>query len=328
MRSRLSAPLALALAASTLVVLPSASAQVAPPPAEKTVTEPFTPPPRPRPTATVPTAEQRAERQAQQEAERAARNARPARPELPDIEHGSLVQRDANGKVRRLETSASVAALEINPMIDAETRPLVDEYIVERRKDAMERAVQYNDVARRVYNDGLIDKMVVSDREALEETLGMLQPLSLPPAEFVLENELGVFDPVAAEFNRKISNEYLSALQAEAIAAGAEGDTAMPDLVAREMFRDATRDVMAAYHRLMWTTAHLMAGQTDSLSQISLTPEQRDQVERRMTRVLMAATETQLARAAGNIFDLLTEEQQQELLAITRENWASMGEDL
>ena len=324
MRSLPTAPLALSLAATALVLAPTADAQVAPPPAEKTVTEPFTPPPRPRPTATVPTTEQRA----QQEAERAAQTARPARPELPDIEHGSLVQLDPSGKVRRLETSASVAALEINPMIDAETRPLVDEYIVERRKAAMARAVQYNDIARRVYNEGLIDTMVVSDRESLEETLGLLQPLSLPPAEFVLENELSVFDPVASEFNRKIANEYLAALQNEAIIAGAEGDTAMPDLVAREMFRDATRDVMAAYHRLMWTTAHLMAGQTDALSKISITAEQRDEVERRMTRVFMAATETQLARAAGNVFDVLTEEQQQELLAFTRENWRTRGEDL
>ena len=324
MRSLPTAPLALSLAATALVLAPTAGAQVAPPPAEKTITEPFTPPPRPRPTATAPSAEQRA----QQEAERAAQTARPARPELPDIEHGSLVQLDPSGKVRRLETSASVAALEINPMLAAETRPLVDEYIVERRKDAMERAVQYNDIARRVYNDGLIDKMVVSDRESLEETLGLLQPLSLPPAEFVLENELSVFDPVASEFNRKIANEYLAALQNEAIIAGAAGDTAMPDLVAREMFRDATRDVMAAYHRLMWTTAHLMAGQTDALSKITMTSEQRDQVKQRMMRFVTASTETQLARAAGNVFDVLTEEQQQDLLAFSRENWRTRGEDL
>lgn len=312
---------------SCLSTLPTAAlAQVAPPPGEKQVTEPFTPPERVRPTAVAPDP---AEVERRRAAEEAARNARPARVELPDIEHGTLVRRDANGKVRRLETSSSVAALELNPMVDAETRVLVDEYLFERRRDAMERAVQYHDIAWRVYTGELIDGMTIADREALEETLGLLQPVSLPGAEQVLEKELSVFDPVAAEFNRKIANEYLAALQAEVIEAGpGEGET-MPDLVAREMFRDATKDVMAAYHRLMWTTGHLIGGREQTLGSVSgITAEQQNEIQRRRTRLLMADTERNVALATGRIMEVLTEEQRLQLLGATREWWKTRGEDL
>lgn len=289
-----------------------ALAQVAPPPGEKTTSEPYTPPPRPRPTATVPPQPQRPQR--------------PERITLPDIERGTLVKRDAQGRVERLETSASVAALEINPMVTDELRPLIDEYLVERRKEAMERAVQYNDIARMVYNDGLIDTMDVGDRTKLEETLGYLHPLSMPGAEKVLQDDLSVFDDVAAEFNRVIANEYLAALQQDVIASAGEGDN-IPQMVAREMFRDVTRDVMAAYHELMWNTGHLMISE-QSLEAARPTEDQMRRIKPHYDRMLIVGREEQFARLAGEILDELNPEQQQAVLARTREKWRSMGRDL
>jgi len=290
----------LALAAASILA-PIASAQVAPPPSKKP--EPvrdYTPPAPPAPPSRVNRPE-------------AARPAvRPANRALPDLPYESLVERDENGKLIRIEGSPTIEALWVNPMIDEELHPAIRDVLQSRRSLFRELVVTNIDDAIAM-DEGILEKLRVNNRDELQEILGVVERLSTTTPEQELE-QLGVIPDQAGAFTRKIATEYLQALQNELLDGFDPGDdtTFTPqDVIVQMMFEQHLAEAMAAYDEIGANMPEFVAD--GRLGAMDLSPAQRRTLTPLVGELEKADAERRRS-ITGLIIRELDSEQRQELL--------------
>lgn len=282
-----------------------ASGQVAPPPgsAPEPVRD-YTPPPMPA--------------QAVAPAPRPA--SRPAaRPQpLPDIAYESLVKRDGEGALVHLDEPPTLAALRVNPLIDADLRPAVEDVLEGRRALFRELVMQYIDDALEV-DAGKLSRLRVGNRDELQDILGTVERLSTRTAESELE-DLGVITPEAAAFTRKIATEYLQALQNELLDDyDPEGDTTLTpqDVIVQMMFGAHLGEAKDAYEEIAQAMPAFVA--SGGLETLDLSDEQRAAIGDRPSRLgAMGTGEGEGAKTrrklSGEIIRELTPDQREALL--------------
>lgn len=302
MRTRFNALLALASAAILAPVTwaPSALAQVAPPPSSKPrPVRDYTPPPAPTPPPRVNRPEP---------ARPAAR--RPAA--LPNLPFKSLVQRNEDGSLIRLTTSPTIEALWVNPMIDEDLHPAIQDVLDSRRSLFRELVVTNIDDAIAL-DEGVLEKLRVNNRDELQEILGVVERLSTTTPEQELE-QLGVIPDQAGAFTRKIATEYLQALQNELLDGFDPGDdtTFTPqDVIVQMMFTQHLQEAMDAYNDLASSLPEFVAD--GGLGGMDLAPEQRSALKPLVAELDGADTNRRRA-LTGQIVRELDTAQRQELL--------------
>jgi hypothetical protein len=136
---------------------------------------------------------------------------------LPNLPYKPLVEKSADGKVKRLSEPAEYAALKHNPMLKPEEVAGMSGYMGER-KAAFEPIVIANlDLVEQI-EGGIFENIDVKNNDAFKNLLNVGKPLKAPAAPKPVYEDLrdkNVLTPEQAEFNRKISSEYYQALIAE-----------------------------------------------------------------------------------------------------------------
>lgn len=130
---------------------------------------------------------------------------------LPDLPYKSLVEMDANGKLKLLTKPVDIAALEVNPTItDEATKKKIAEYLAERRARFEHILTENVDLAEKLFG-GALDTLDLTDRNQIGEFNSMIKPLTQPAAPSNVGLELtkrGLITDVQKRFNDKIKKEY------------------------------------------------------------------------------------------------------------------------
>lgn len=239
----LSRRLLIALAAAGSILAP-AMAQVAPPPPPPSNPEPeFVPPPpaeaKPKPKPQKPNF-----KKVQSKAKVGS--------DLPKIPYPQLWEfcgtEDPDvDEMCTFDDNLHYVAMRPNPTISPGMVPEIQKVIVARRARLEQMVIDHLDVAIDV-DGGLIEKVSITDPEALSELLETIQPLTAPTnLTQELENR-GIITKTMARFNNKIIGDYQRAYGKYLRRAYPEDAT---DRFMRSMFRDSLIEAMQAYDGLL-----------------------------------------------------------------------------
>ncbi len=231
----------LALTVGGLLLTP-AFGQVAPPPPPPSNPEPEFVPPPPAPPKPKPK---------KPEFKQATTKARVSS-DLPKIPHPDLwefcgTEDPEVDEVCTFDDNLHYVALRPNPTISPGMVPKIQPIIVARRARLEQMVIEHLDVMIDV-DSGLIEKVSISDPEALSELLETIQPLT-PPTNLTQELEnREILTKTMAKFNNKIIGDYQRAYGKYLRRAFPEDAT---DRFMRSMFRDSLIEAVQAYEGLL-----------------------------------------------------------------------------
>lgn len=297
--------LAVALAAGLCGV---ASAQIAPPPTQAPDPTPVAETPAVPPPVNNP---QRPQPQQQTAEERARQTLRrdPSSVELPPLPYDSLVSRDTDGRVVRLEENAHFAALAVNPMLDDSSMERALGVIAARRDKVERRVAEHVDLIQQVLG-GAIDRVDIARPDSIRDVISVVRPFQeLGHLSDDLKDQ-GILNEQQWAFNWKIAQEYTSTYQQDVLAAAAENpDPNAPSpqtLFTRLVMNDFLREPLEVYHSLLVEAA----GRPDEvMALVPLTTEQEGEASRLRGAIAGAGDDEAKAAAVQELITFLTPEQ-------------------
>ena len=172
---------------------------------------------------------------------------------LPDLPHEPIFKTDAQGRVVPLTRPAHEAALEVNPMIDAE---ILEQClpIIEERRERTRRLVLENLDLIAMARSGTIEEVSVADRPSVARIVELLRPF-VPEENLAAElARRGVLNETQARFNAKIVNDYKLPLRRQFIQNAKNPDGTKPsdmDALTRFFLHDGIEEATLAYESLL-----------------------------------------------------------------------------
>lgn len=220
--------------------------------------------------------------------------AAPPAPPLTEVDYESLVVRDGDGRLVRLERPVGLEALPRNPLINEDQWEGIGEVLEARRERLQGLAVDNTDIMLAIEN-GVFDqiKNVADDngRVAMESARELIQPILEPLQPHQELAQQGVITDRQSRMTDLIMREYQSVLLRD-VADGFEpepGSTASElDGIVRSAFEQQIAEVRFEFRRVLLLAAeHLDA----VLIASGMTAEDRDAVSTQIRSVKGALTD-------------------------------------
>lgn len=216
----------------------TAWAQVAPPPPGPLPVEPeFVPPPPPPPPSPVQPVE--------------------VKPVEPDPAYESLVERNADGSLKRIvDVTLEEAALARNTRIKTEEqREQVQAYLAERRGRLEKVVIENLDLIARI-DKGELDSINFANRDETSRARALVEPLYLRPSAVIDLKTRGVIDDLAARFNTQtIEREYRAALLDDEKKQAGSDSIEQSKVMFRALMRQGYDEAMVTRRRLLLEAA-------------------------------------------------------------------------
>ncbi len=171
--------------------------------------------------------------------------------ELAHVQYESMVWRDENDKIVRVDQPPMIAAFNHNPLLDAPTLEMVWGVIEDRRDRLRQRLAENAEVVKLIAG-GEIERTSLADLNGIQRMRMLLKTLNLENPIVQELGESGVIDQRQAFMNALIVREYSTALRAE-IGAGAEGMELQVLLV--PMLRSQAEEALFVYEELIVASA-------------------------------------------------------------------------
>lgn len=171
--------------------------------------------------------------------------------QLSHVQYESMVWRDENDKIVRLDQPPMIAAFNHNPLLDGATLEVVFG-VIEDRRDRLQQRLAENAEVIKLIAGGEIERTSLADLNGIQRMRMLLKTLNL--AEPIVQElgESGVIDQRQAFMNALIAKEYSTAVRAE-IGAGVEGMKMQVLLV--PMLRSQAEEALYVYEELVVASA-------------------------------------------------------------------------
>ncbi len=290
-------------AAGLMIAAGSALAQVAPPPPPAPPPTPQWVPPPPMPPAVA-------------HAPATGEAAAPAKAvvELPDLDYEPLARLDDEGRIIKLDRPADWAAWERNPTLGEEDRARVRDVLEERKAEFERRVINNLDLIKQI-DDGIVEKMDLTDKAYLSHVTAVTKPLAVSGGGFIKDlQDRGLISAVQAEFNRKISREYGRSI-GEQIARDFESNR--PELgpaIFKNAFYQGLAETLWARRRLLLEAAAIFDRVTGDMN---LSAGERAGADAAKAALSSAQDDEARFQAMFGFFRSLTLDRQKELLTRT-----------
>jgi hypothetical protein len=190
------------------------------------------------------------------------------RPADPDPAFESLVERNADGSLRRItDETVEEAALRRNTRIRTEEqRAQIESYLAERRARLEKVVIENLDLLARV-DDGELDAINFANRDETARARAIVEPLYVKPSAVMELKARGVIDDLTARFNTQtIEREYRAALLEEERARAGDDPTAQAKVMFRALMRQGYDEAMVTRRRLLLEAADRIEAVSRGLS--------------------------------------------------------------
>ncbi|MEM9065001.1 MAG: hypothetical protein AAGB51_05870 [Planctomycetota bacterium] len=273
---------------SLLVCAGLAAAQVVTPPgAPKPEPEAYVPPPPPEPVA-------------------------PPEPPVTDIEFDTLIERDENGALIRLDQPVGLASIPRNPLIAEDQWPRVGEVLAERSRRLRELAVENTDIMLAIENGAIEEIIGVATEDGrliMESTRELIQPIIVTQPPHVELVESGVLTERQGLMNDRIMREYQSVLLrdvADSFDPTNEDGAAEIDLIVRSAFEQQIHEIRFEFDKVL----HAVGTNIDKvLPAAALEPSERSGLSGDIRAIKAALTDEGRIRFVVEMLSKLTAEQ-------------------
>lgn len=190
----------------------------------------------------------------------------------------SLVDRDAKGDLIPLKEPVDIAALHQNPAVDAEAMAKIDPYLAER-KARMEQLVAENVNVVEEIQAGVLNKVVLDDKDGLMKTRALVKPFMPPNAPKALTEELqarSLMTKQQADVNKTIAGEYQKATMPKTDPAAQADKQSMVNEMLSHTLRQSVAEAMFTHRALSLEAAGKLG---ELLPKIGLSTEVADKVK-------------------------------------------------